>query len=219
MKMHPMNPSALLLAFGILLHPGLNQAAMQHAGMAMDAKGMIMNSNPDKLPKDCEKISDEVDLTVHAGQKHARKFSGLMFAYDRQQWQIKPCSRVNITFVNDDDIRHQFMVHGLPGYLYPKGMFTIEVNGSGKKRASLIFPKQRKTYLVHCDISQHTEKGMKAQFKVGGGDKDLPSIPGLTAPVTPDHYAIAWSRHSWLLLVLSFIVGLGLPLLFSKSQK
>jgi hypothetical protein len=32
------------------------------------------------------------------------------------------------------------------------------------------------------------EKGMKAQLKVGKGDGDLPSIPGVTAPVVADDY-------------------------------
>jgi len=53
---------------------------------------------------------------------------------------------------------------------------------------SLILPPGDKTYLVHCDIAQHMEKGMKAQLKVGKGDGDLPSIPGVTAYVIPDDY-------------------------------
>jgi hypothetical protein len=32
------------------------------------------------------------------------------------------------------------------------------------------------------------EKGMKAQLKVGKGDGDLPSIPGVTANAVPDDY-------------------------------
>jgi hypothetical protein len=52
----------------------------------------------------------------------------------------------------------------------------------------LILPPGDKTYLVHCDIAQHMEKGMKAQLKVGKGDGDLPSIPGVTAYVVADDY-------------------------------
>jgi len=33
------------------------------------------------------------------------------------------------------------------------------------------------------------EKGMKAQLKVGDGDGDLPSIPGVTALANPDDYS------------------------------
>jgi hypothetical protein len=80
------------------------------------------------------------------------------------------------------------MMHGLPKYLYPKGMFHLEVTGPAKISGTLILPPGDKTYLVHCDIAQHMEKGMKAQLKVGDGDGDLPSIPGVTAPANPDDY-------------------------------
>lgn len=52
-----------------------------------------------------------------------------MFAFDNQEWDVKPCAKINITFINDDQIRHQLMIHGLPGYLYPEGMFHLELNG------------------------------------------------------------------------------------------
>jgi FtsP/CotA-like multicopper oxidase with cupredoxin domain len=204
---------ALLVFFS-----GISVAAMNHAGMTMDEKGMIMNNNKDKLPKDCKEISEVVNITVRAGQKFARKFNGIMFAYDTQQWNVKPCARINFTFINDDHIRHQLMIHGLPGYLYPKGMFTIELYGEGRKEASLIVPSRRKTYLVHCDISQHTEKGMKAQLKVDGGDGDFPSIPGLTAPVTADKYPVAWGNNIWFVLLLSFLAGCVLPWLLIKNK-
>jgi len=81
------------------------------------------------------------------------------------------------------------MMHGLPRYLYPKGMFHLEVTGPGKISGTLIFPPADKTYLVHCDISQHMEKGMKSQLKIGKGSGDLPSIPGVTANVIQDDYS------------------------------
>jgi hypothetical protein len=80
------------------------------------------------------------------------------------------------------------MMHGLPKYLYPKGMFHLEATGPSKISGTLILPPGDKTYLVHCDIAQHMEKGMKAQLKVGKGDGDLPSIPGVTAYVVADDY-------------------------------
>jgi hypothetical protein len=67
-------------------------------------------------------------------------------------------------------------------------MFHLEVSGPAKISGTLILPPGDKTYLVHCDIAQHMEKGMKAQLKVGKGDGDLPSIPGVTAYVIPDDY-------------------------------
>jgi hypothetical protein len=179
----------------------LSQASF--AAMQMDEKGMVMNANSDNLPKDCPQISETVNLTIRAGHKYAAKFNGKMFAFDQQQWDVKPCAKLNITFINDDQIRHQFMIHGLPGYLYPDGMLHLELYGEGELHASLIMPSQKKTYLVHCELAQHAEKGMKAQLKVGGGDGDLPSIPAISAPIKSDSYLLDWS-----VLKLGGIVGL-----------
>jgi hypothetical protein len=161
---------------------------MHHSNMRMDQEGMVMNENKDQLPKDCPKISEEVTIDVKAGVKYAEPYPGTVFGFDQHQWQAKPCARITVNLTNDDDIRHQWMIHGLPKCLYPKGMFTIEVNGSAKKTAAFIVPSSHYTYLVHCDIAQHTEKGMKAQLKVGNGRGDLPSIPGISNPAVPDNF-------------------------------
>ncbi|MFA5921870.1 MAG: copper oxidase [Methylococcaceae bacterium] len=196
--------------------------AMNHGGMLMDEKGMIMNANSDNLPRDCTKISENVDITIHAGQKHALKFTGKMFAFDQQEWNVKPCAKINITFINDDQIRHQLMIHGLPGYLYPEGMFHLELYGEGQLQASLIIPSQKKTYLVHCEVPQHMEKGMKAQIKVDGGDGDLPSIPGISEPVKADIYPVDWTRLSMAVLLLSVLAGCAIPffvIIYAQSIK
>ena len=156
--------------------------------MDMDG-GMIMGQNTDTLPGGCDKIAATEEITVHAGHKYAEKFPGRMFAFDIQEYQFEPCTKLTIHFVNDDSVRHQWMMHGLPRYLYPKGMFHMELTGPGKISGTLIFPPNDKTYLVHCDISQHMEKGMKAQLKIGEGSGDLPSIPGVTANVIQDDYS------------------------------
>jgi hypothetical protein len=168
-----------------------------HDGMLMDhgdghlmdmGGGMVMGQNTDTLPGGCDSISETKEITVHGGHKHAEKFPGRMFAFDTQEFNFKPCTKLTVHFINDDNIRHQWMMHGLPKYLYPKGMFHLEVSGPGKISGTLILPPGDKTYLVHCDIAQHMEKGMKAELKVGKGDGDLPSIPGLTAYVVEDDY-------------------------------
>lgn len=163
---------------------------MNHGdGHLMDmGGGMVMGQNTETLPGGCEKISETKEITVHAGHKFAEKFPGRMFAFDTQEFNFKPCTKLTVHFYNDDKVRHQWMMHGLPKYLYPQGMFHLEVSGPGKISGTLILPPGDKTYLVHCDIAQHMEKGMKAELKVGKGDGDLPSIPGLTAPVVPDDY-------------------------------
>lgn len=164
---------------------------MDHGdGHLMDMDGaMVMGQNTDKLPGGCDKIADTEEITVHAGHKYAEKFPGRMFAFDQQEFHFKPCTKLTVHFINDDEIRHQWMMHGLPKYLYPKGMFHLEVTGPGKVSGTLILPSADKTYLVHCDISQHMEKGMKAQLKVGKGSGDLPSIPGVSANVIQDDYS------------------------------
>lgn len=156
--------------------------------MDMDG-GMVMGQNTDTLPGGCDEIEAEEEITVHAGHKYAEKFPGTMFAFDTQEYHFEPCTKLTVHFVNDDNIRHQWMMHGLPKYLYPKGMFHLEVTGPGKISGTLIFPPAHKTYLVHCDIAQHMEKGMKGQLKIGKGNGDLPSIPGVTAYVIQDDYS------------------------------
>ena len=180
--------------------PAFAQELVDHdAGMLMNhgdghlmdmAGGMVMGNNPDTLPGGCEKVVETKEITVHAGHKYAEKFPGRMFAFDTQEFQFKPCTKLTVHFINDDSVRHQWMMHGLPKYLYPKGMFHLEVSGPAKISGTLILPPGDKTYLVHCDIAQHMEKGMKAQLKVGKGDGDLPSIPNVTANIVQDDYKI-----------------------------
>ncbi len=190
-----------LLSAGALIFlfsaPVLAVEYEDHSGMLMDhgdghlmdmAGGMVMGQNTSTLPGGCDSISETKEITVHAGHKYAEKFPGRMFAFDTQEFNFKPCTKLTVHFVNEDNVRHQWMMHGLPKYLYPKGMFHLEASGPAKISGTLILPPGDKTYLVHCDIAQHMEKGMKAQLKVGKGDGDLPSIPGVTAYVVPDDY-------------------------------
>lgn len=159
-------------------------------GHLMDMDGaMVMGQNTDRLPGGCNSVAAVKEITVHAGHKYAEKFPGTMYAFDTQAYQFEPCTKLTVHFINDDDIRHQWMMHGLPKYIYPKGMFHLEVSGPGEVSGTLILPSDDKTYLVHCDIAQHMEKGMKGQLKVGKGNGDLPSIPGLTPYLVQDDYS------------------------------
>lgn len=192
-----------IFALGLLIFSSLGFASMQ-----MDEKGMVMNANENNLPKDCPQISETVDLTIRAGHQHAVKFNGKMFSFDAQQWEVKPCAKINITFINDDQIRHQLMIHGLPGYLYPDGMLHLELYGQGQLQAGLIVPSLKKTYLVHCELAQHAEKGMKAQLKVGGGDVDLPSISGISSPIKADLYDLDYSFLKTAVITILFAIFL-----------
>jgi len=160
---------------------------MNHGRMLMDMSGkMVMGQNTEQLPSGCRKVSEDVKIVVGAGHKYSKDFPGTMFGYSEHQWKVKPCARLTVTMKNDDQIRHQWMLHGLPEDLYPKGMFHIEVTGPGEVSGTFIVPAEDKTYLVHCDIAQHTEKGMKAQLVVGKGSGVLSGIPGISEPAV--HY-------------------------------
>lgn len=182
----------------------------QPHNMHMDASGMVMNENTEELPRGCPRVAGERHITVRAGKEFARNFRGTMFSYDEQQWSIAPCTRLTVTLINSDDIRHQWMLHGLPRYIYDQGMFTLEIAGKGQKTATFIVPPGRKTYLVHCDVPHHMEKGMKAQLKVDGGDGDLPSIPGVTGPRLADSYVIEWGAGEIVLILFAGIAGIAL---------
>ena len=194
---------------GHAAHAG-GDAAHAHHNMVLDADGMVMNHNPDQLPRDCAQISEEVEIVVRAGREFARPEPGWLYGYDAPQWIVPPCAKVNVTFENRDAVRHQWMVHGLPRYLYPMGMFTLEVYGPGTRRASFIVPSADQTYLAHCDVPHHMEKGMKGQLVVGSGGDTLPSIPGLSAPVVGDTYAVVWGRGAWVLLAVAAALGVAL---------
>lgn len=171
---------------------------MDHGGghmMDFDG-GMVMGQNIDTLPMSCKSIEDEVEITVRAGRKYAAKFPGTIFGYDNHEWRVEPCTKITFHFINEDNVRHQFMMHGLPKYIYKSGMFHLEVTGPGKISGTIIVPANDETYLVHCDISQHMEKGMKGQLVVGDGGQALPSIPGLTPYAFPDSYDLDGSSEA-----------------------
>jgi plastocyanin len=150
---------------------GLGQAADENAAhahhqMTVDDDGVVMNENRNTLPRDCTAISRDYHFTIHAGSKYASGQPDMIFGMSQPEVRVDPCSRVEITFVNEDHVRHQWMVHGLPKYLYPAGMFHIEVAGGRQKSGTLIAPGGDHTYLIHCDLAQHMEKGMRGQLVV-----------------------------------------------------
>ncbi len=152
--------------------------------------GMVLNENKDELPPGCSTVREDVQITVRAGRKYAEDYSGTAFGFDNHEWRVEPCARITVRFINEDDIRHQWMVHGLPESVYPAGVFLIEVSGPRESTGSFIAPAEDKTYLVHCHLAQHMEKGMKGQLVVGAGSGDLSSIPGISGPLKSE-------RKSW----------------------
>jgi plastocyanin len=168
---------------------GVNDSGHDSHQMAVDPDGVVMNENHNVLPRDCSEISGDYALTIHAGRKYASDVPGMIFGMSEHEIRVQPCSRIEITFVNEDNVRHQWMVHGLPKYLYPAGMFHIEASGGHSKTGTFIVPGDDRSYLVHCDMAQHMEKGMRGQLVVGKGSGDLWGVSG----ISDEFY-----RHSYL---------------------
>lgn len=177
----------------------------EHQQMTIDSAGSMMNGNDSMLPRDCEAIGPEIELTVYAGTEFAAGVPGRAFGYSEHEYQAEPCSRITVTFINNDAIRHQWMIHGLPRYLYPGGMFHLEAAGGESRTGTFIVPSDERTYLVHCDMTQHMEKGMKAQLVVGSGSGDLWSIPGVSGDYVRDNY---YPDNSARFFFFSMIAGL-----------
>ena len=187
-----------------------------HHNMTLDNSGLVMNSNDSTLPQDCDKLGRDYHIKVYAGTKFAAEYPGTVFAMSQHEYQVEPCSRITVTFVNEDEVRHQWMVHGLPRYLYPGGMFHLEAAGGHSQTGTFIVPGDDKTYLVHCDMAQHMEKGMKAQLKVGKGSGDLWAIPGVSSGFTQDTYL---PEGTGFYLMLVSIAGIVITtLLISKRR-
>lgn len=193
----------LVILFGWLLENA--QAAKEtdsgheHHSMNLDSTGMVMNANTQRLPRDCKQISRDHEITVSAGTEYAAQAPGVVFGLSEHEHVVEPCSRVTVTFVNNDSVRHQWMVHGLPRYLYPGGMFHLEAAGEHSRTGTFIVPSDHKTYLVHCDLAQHMEKGMKAQLKVGRGNGDLWSIPTVSREFRRELYVPNGTAY-WILV-------------------
>ena len=171
--------------------------------MTLDDEGMVMNWNNDELPIDCSSISREYQFTVKAGVEYAKQFDDTVFGFDQHEFHVEPCSKVTVTFINEDKVRHQWMMHGLPKYIYQEGMFHLEAAGGATKVGTFIVASDDKTLLVHCDIAQHMENGMKSQFVVGKGSGDLSSIPGLSGSIWPDQYPVLGGDLALLVALLS----------------
>lgn len=201
------------LVFAVAFITAANAQEMDHSGHSMTAGtgGVVMNENRDTLPEGCSSISRDHEFTVKAGRAYSNDEHGMTFGLSEPEVRVEPCSRVTVNFVNEDEVRHQWMVHGLPKYLYPTGMFHIEAMGGQSQIGVFIVPPEDRNYLIHCDMSQHMEKGMRGQLVVGKGSGDLWAVPGVSdafyrAPYrAPGDFAI-----TVILALLAFVVTLAI---------
>ncbi len=192
-----------LVVVGVLL--------MMLAFLAPSTPAKVINENTDNLPPGCDEIAGDESITIKGGRDQAREFPGTVFTFDQRSFDYPPCTRLTVTFVNEDDIRHQFMVHGV----HPEGMFTIEVTGPGEDTGTFILNGDQRTLMFHCGVPQHQQKGMKGQFLVDGGVGDLPNIPGISGLPPEDRGAPAGQESApamavgWALLGVVALAGLA----------
>ena len=208
----------LRIALLILLPATAFAQQMDHSGhdMTVGTTGVVMNENRDTLPRGCTEISREHSFTVRAGREYADQQHGMMFGMSEHEVRVQPCSRIELTFVNDDGIRHQWMVHGLPKYLYPAGMFHIEAMGGQTQTGVFIVPPEDKTYLIHCDMAQHMEKGMRGQLVVGKGSGDLWSVPG----ISDEYYRFPYLSGRAIYIAAAFaLLGFAIAFWFARKVK
>lgn len=137
--------------------------------------GSVVNANANTAPAGCSEIRGERHVTIEAGEEFAAP--GEAFGYDLDRISAPPCTRLVVTLVNHDDVRHQWMVHGLPTETYPWGMFTIEVANQGRVTGSFVTPAQSGEYTGHCSLPQHAQKGMRLPLVITGevGNRSTPT--------------------------------------------
>ena len=145
---------------------------MDHSGdtnmeMRMVDDGVVVNGNSEELPPGCDEVNDGRSVTIRGGYEYAE--GGESFAFDRERIEVEPCTRVTVTFVNEDSVRHQWMLHGLPTETYPMGMFNVEVDGPGSATGTFVTPAADTTLDTHCSLPQHEQKGMHMSVVVGNG--------------------------------------------------
>ncbi len=173
----------------------------------MASGGIVMNENVDRLPRGCDAISREHEFTVRAGRRYAGDAPGVIYGMSSNELRVEPCSRVTVHFINEDEVRHQWMVHGLPRYLYPGGMFHIEALGGQQQSGIFIAPAGDGNYLVHCDMAQHMEKGMRGQLTVGKGGGKLWAVAGLSDAFHRANYLPGWSAVAAISIFLAVFVS------------
>lgn len=155
---------------------GANEMRMN---MRMVEGGLVVNENENDPPYGCEEIRGTRNITVEAGEQFAEP--GEMFAYNRSQWQFDTCTRVNVTLVNTDEVRHQWMIHGLLRTSYPGGMFNIEANGGTAVTGTFVTPGVDTRLQLHCSVPSHDMTGMNGTIVVGNPSSGNTSADAATA--------------------------------------
>ncbi|MDS0477055.1 multicopper oxidase domain-containing protein [Natrinema sp. 1APR25-10V2] len=171
--------------------------------MTMVDDGTIVNENTETLPYGCTNVQGNKHVTIKAGTEYADE--GEMFGFSTDTITAEPCTRVTVTLENHDDVRHQWMIHGLPEATYPMKMFNLEARANGTVTGTFITPSFEQSLLVHCSLPQHEQKGMHGRLVIGS-----PADPTQdTSDTAQDAPAAASARQRGSSLLLPFSIGTG----------
>jgi len=157
------------------MHNGMDGMSMESdmSGMMMDIKrrpgGMVVNENTEDLPPGCSEISSNRSVYVEGGERYASP--GEAYSFSTEEYDLKPCQRVTVEFSNRDEVRHQWMIHGLPEEVYAMGMFNIEVQGGETVEGTFITPSEPQKLNLHCSVPQHEQKGMHGSANIQDSSK------------------------------------------------
>lgn len=185
-----------------------NYAEESMMRMEMREGGLAVNANDGEyLPEGCDEIRGSTEITVKAGEQFAEP--GHMFSYDQRKWNVDTCTKVTVTLENADDVRHQWMLHGLPKNTYPMGMFNIEADGGEQVTATFVTPAEDTTLKLHCSLPEHEDLGMEGFVVVGdsGGETtdDAPAGDGSDGD-TGGNQTLIWLG---VVGVVGLLVGVG----------
>lgn len=147
-------------------------APAEAVGPWFDDAGLVRHANREQLPADCQAVSTDIAFTVRAGTAHAAQ--ARVYGFDTLQHAVPPCARVSVTLINDDAIRHQWQLLGLPEALHPGGEFLLEANGGQQVSGSFITPGAAALLPVQCSHAGHAAQGMQASLRVEAPTPRLP---------------------------------------------
>ena len=106
-------------------------------------------------------------ITLHAGTRYARP--GEAYGFEPRRLNVGRCEEVELELVNEDSIRHDFMLPGLDP------MFALNFIGPGTQTASFVTPDTDVTLFFHCHVPAHDKAGMTGELVIGNGSRGGPA--------------------------------------------
>ncbi len=147
----------------------------------------------DDISLQCDNpVGETVRVTINGGRAYADP--GEVFGFDVEELKFNLCQKVEVTFVNHDDVRHALMVDSI------SPAFILELPGQGEKTASFVTPSVDESLVLHSHVPGQDRAGMKGLITVGQGDNSLSS---------GNSEQNAWTNTTWVALALfgGFILG------------